>query len=587
MRGVTVTNPQAKGTGVWIESTSPLLANNTLTNCGREGVFVTGTAKPLILDNVFLQNAASNISFLRNAKGEVRRNICRDSLYGMAMGDRAAPLIADNKVFANRTGIALSRDVRPVLRQNLIEKNTQAGLIISDSAQPELGSSQDPAGNILRDNGDVDLQNTSSFKLVSAGNQLSPTRVQGQVEFVTAQFPSRPLGPNQFSDVAGHWAEGFIQALVNRGLISGFPDGSFKPNASMTRAEYAALISKTFDLPRKRVGAGTFADVAGNFWGAAAIREAAEMGFISGFPDGTFRPQQNLTRVQAIASVVSGLGLTGGNINGLSVYRDRAQIPSYATNAVATATQKNLIVNYPQVQVLEPLRDITRGEVASLIYQALVAIGQATAIASPYIISADFSTPSFADIQGHWAEAFIRGLVNQDLISGFANGTFKPDDLLNRAQYAALIVKAFNPTAKRPATQFTDISADFWAATAIQQAYCGGFFSGFPDQTFRPQQNVLKLQLIVSLVNGLGFPAGDQQVLRQYKDREQIPAYSQPAVATATQRGMVVNYPQVEQLTPNREATRAEAAAMVYQALVTIGRLPAIISPNIVSRLSR
>lgn len=585
LRGVTVTNRATKGTGVWIESAAPLLANNTFTNCTREGVFVTGTAKPLIFDNLFVQNTSSGISMLRNAKGEIRRNVFREMGYGMALGDRAAPLIADNQIVANRIGITLSREVRPVFRQNLVEKNLQTGLVASDSAQPELGSRQDPAGNIFRDNGNIDLQNTTNATLTSAGNQLSASRVQGAVDFVPTQFPSRPLGPNQFSDVAGHWAEGFIQALVNRGVISGFPDGSFQPDANITRAQYAAIVNKTFELPAKRQGID-FKDVPGNFWAAAAIRKATTMGFIAGFPDATFRPGQNLTRIQAISSIVGGLGLTGGNPSYLNVYGDRAQIPSYATATVAIATQKRLIVNYPQLSQLNPMRDITRAEVAALIYQALVALGQANAIASPYIVTPEpAAVPSFADIQVHWAEDFIRRLVDRDLISGFTDGTFKPETAINRAQYAALLIKAFNPSNKRPAAQFADIPPNFWAAAVIQQAYRGGFLSGFPDQTFRPSQNVLKLQLILSLVSGLALPGGDEKLLAIYEDRDDIPAYARPAVAAATQHGIVVNYPHVAQLTPKREASRAETAAIVYQALVSVGRVSAVSSPYIVSRL--
>jgi parallel beta-helix repeat protein len=105
LRGVTVTNQAERGTAVWIESTSPLLANNTFTRCSREGVFVTGTGKPLILDNVFIENAASGVFLVRNAKGEVRRNVCQKTGYGIAISDSAAPLIADNKLVGNRAGI--------------------------------------------------------------------------------------------------------------------------------------------------------------------------------------------------------------------------------------------------------------------------------------------------------------------------------------------------------------------------------------------------------------------------------------------------------------------------------------------------
>ncbi len=583
LRGVTVTNRTATGTGVWIESTSVTLANNTFTACGREGVLVTGTGKPIIIDNRFFQNSARGLSLVRNAKGEVRRNVLEKTGYAIAIGDLAAPLVSDNKITANSMGIVLSRQVRPVLRRNLIEKNTIAGLVVTEEARPDLGSIQDGAGNILRDNGQFDLQNSTTFKLVSAGNQLNPSRVQGQVEFIAAEAGNFLVGPTQFSDIGGHWAELFIQRLLSRGLVNGFPDGTFKPQANINRAQFAAMIFNTFDLPLIRRDVVVFKDVKSDFWAAKAIQKVAQMGFIYGFPDQTFRPAQNVTRVQAIAAIAGGLGLTGGNLNLLSFYQDRAQIPSYATNGIAIATQKRLVVNYPKLNLLEPMRDMTRGEVAALIVQALVATGKETAIASPYIVTADPSLPSFTDIQGHWAENFIRVLTNQNFMRGFADGSFKPEEKLTRAQLASLLVTIFNPSAKLPPTQFTDVAADFWASAVIEQAYRGGFMSGFPDQTFRPNQNVLKVQMIVSLANALSLPQGDEQFLSRYEDRDAIPSYARAMVAAATQKSLVVNYPVLRQLNPNGETTRALSAAMIYQALVSIGRLPAIKSAYIVS----
>lgn len=581
--GVTVTNPIAKGTGVWIESAAPNVANNTFSNCGREGIFTTGTAKPAILDNLFVQNAASGLMMARNSKGEVLRNVFQKNPLGIAISDFAAPLIANNKLSDNRSAIALSRDARPVLRNNLIANNTQGGLLVNGNAVPDLGSNQDAAGNIFQGNGEFDLQNATSVQLVSAGNQLNPTQVKGQVEFIAAiedNLQQISIGTS-FADLIGHWAAAFVEALVSRGAISGFPDGTFRPDAPINRAQYAAIIAKTFQLPPSNKN--KFPDVKSDFWAAAAIASAAESGFISGFPDGTFRPGQNLTKVQAIVSIVNGLKLSGGNPNLLTVYRDRAQIPSYATNAVAVATQKLLIVNYPQSDLLEPLRDITRAEVAVLIYQALVASSKEKAIASAFLVSPDVDVPSFSDLTGHWAEPFIRGLASMNLTHGFADGKYQPDKPMTRAQYAALIAVAFNPTPKRLAPDFTDVPKNFWAYEAIQIAASGGFVSGFSDRTFRPDRNVQRLQAIVSLVNGLALPAANGNTSLPYSDSNAIPDSAQKAVMTATQQKIVVNYPDPQQLAPTREATRAEVAAMVYQALVAIERLPNINSRYIVS----
>ncbi|MEB3181235.1 MAG: S-layer homology domain-containing protein [Nostocaceae cyanobacterium] len=582
--GVTVTNPVNKGTGVWIESTAPTLANNTFAQCSREGVFVTGTAKPAIFGNVFWQNAASGLMLARNSKAEVVRNLFQETGFGIAISDAAAPFISDNKLVANRTGIVLSRDARPVLRNNILEKNTNGGLIVNGNAIPDLGSKQDPAGNIFRNNGEFDFQNATSVALVCVGNQLNPAQVKGDVNLqaATEDTPATASFISNFPDVQGHWAAAFIQAMVDKGLLSGFPNGTFQPEAPITRAQYAAVIAKTFNQPISNKSSN-FTDIADNFWATPAIMRAARMGFISGFGDGSFRPGQNLTRVQAIVSIVNGLKLTGGNPNGLNRMSDRAQIPSYATNAVTTAIQKLLVVNYPQTDQLEPLRDITRAEVAAIIYQALVALGQSDPIASAYIVQPEADVPSFSDLQGHWAESFIRGLVSINVTRGFSDGKYQPEAPMTRAQYTALITAAFNPTPKRPDREFKDVPRDFWARNAIQQAARGGFVGGFPNQTFKPSQNVSRLQVIVSLVNGLELQGGNGNTVKFFTDYNAIPESVQKYVATATAQGIVVNYPNPKQFQPNREATRAEVAAMVYQALVAINRLNAISSAYIAS----
>ncbi|MFM2061176.1 MAG: hypothetical protein RLZZ507_846 [Cyanobacteriota bacterium] len=575
--GITVTNPVNKGTGIWIESTAPTLANNTFSQCGREGIFSTGKAKPAILDNVFIQNVASGLMMARYSKGEVLRNVFENNPVGIAISDFAAPLVANNKLIKNRLAMGISRDASPVLRRNLICQNTQGGLLINGNAIPDLGKPQDPADNIFRDHKEFDIQNISSQKVISVGNQLNPAQVKGVIQFLaaTTDTPSQVAISTSFSDLYGHWATAFIEALVNKGFISGFPDGTFQPATPITRAQYAALITKTFQLPASN-NLNRFKDVRNDFWAASAIASAADGGFLNGFPDGTFRPGQNLTKVQAIVSIVNGLKFTGSNPNGLKVYSDRAQIPSYAINAVTIATQKLLIINYPQLELLEPLREITRAEVAALIYQALVSRSEAEVISSPYIVKPDTEIPSFSDLVGHWAEPFIRALVSMNLTQGFADGSYQPDKPMTRAQYAALIASAFNPTPKRPATDFTDVPGDFWAAKAIQIAARGGFVAGFSDRTFRPHQNVQRIQVIVSLVNGLGLPAANNNLLIPYTDRNSIPEYARTAIATAIQQNIIINYPDPKLLAPTREATRAEVAAMIYQALVAIKRVKPI-----------
>jgi hypothetical protein len=143
-------------------------------------------------------------------------------------------------------------------------------------------------------------------------------------------------------------------------------------------------------------------------------------------------------------------------------------------------------------------------------------------------------------------------------------------------------VKAFNPTKKREAINFKDVSEKFWAFQVIQQAYQGGFLSGYPNNTFAPNQNIQRVQVIVSLVNGLGLSATSKTSSISFDDEAKIPNYGKDEVIVATQRKMIVNYPSKNLFNPTRDATRAEVAMMVYQALLDAGRVAVINSPYIV-----
>ncbi len=168
------------------------------------------------------------------------------------------------------------------------------------------------------------------------------------------------------------------------------------------------------------------------------------------------------------------------------------------------------------------------------------------------------------------------------IINGYPDNTFRPDNLLNRAEFAALVARAFNMTPKRQATNFKDVEGNFWAKNVIETANKAGFLSGYPDNTFRPQDYLTREQAIVATINGLGLSGGMSSFLWMYEDRAQISNYAQEEIATATEKGMVVNYPRRDRLEPTRNITRAEVVAIIYQALVVQGRVASINSSYIV-----
>lgn len=213
------------------------------------------------------------------------------------------------------------------------------------------------------------------------------------------------------------------------------------------------------------------------------------------------------------------------------------------------------------------------------------ASAQATAPASPGPTSGAAAT--FPDVgRDYWARPFIQALAQRNVITGFADGTFRPDEPVDRAEFAAMIQKAFNqkPVRDISAGAFTDVPPDYWAASAIEEAYETGFMGGYPGTLFLPDQEIPKVQAIVALTKGLGLASSGSAsdiVRTYYIDAGLIPTYAVNNVAAATQANIVVSYPNVRVLNPLMPLTRAEAAAHLYQALLRLGQVKPLASSEV------
>lgn len=392
--GVTVTNINQRGTAVWVESTNPTIVNSTFASSVRDGVFVTGTATPKIENNIFALNQGNGISIAKQSKGEIRNNQFQNTGFGIAVSETASPLISDNQILQNNGGIVVNGSAKPVLRNNVIQDNRDHGIIAIQNAEPDLGTQENPGKNLIRGNGKKDPKKffdvynfTKDKTIIAVGNDIDPTRILGKVELVVAKVDPPPVegGAVTFKDVAAnYWAKSYIEALASRNIIAGFPDGTFKPDAPVTRDQFAAIVSKAFNPAAKRE-AISFTDVKSDYWAFNVIQTASRGGFISGYPDRTFKPKQQIQRVQVLVALANGLALTAPNPSAVSFFSDAAKIPNYAINPVAASTARGLVVNYPNVKQLNPTREATRAEVAAFVYQALVNSGSVPAISSPYI----------------------------------------------------------------------------------------------------------------------------------------------------------------------------------------------------------
>ncbi|WP_161486054.1 5'-nucleotidase C-terminal domain-containing protein [Desulfotomaculum copahuensis] len=175
--------------------------------------------------------------------------------------------------------------------------------------------------------------------------------------------PAQPAAT--LKDISNHWAENSIKKLLGMGAVSGYPDGSFKPDKPVSRAEFVTMLVKAFKLEPKT--GKVFTDTA-NHWAKNTIATAASYGIISGYDEKNFGPDEPVTREQMAAMIgkAAKLGPAAGEL----AFTDRAEISSWAKNSVITAVGQGIMHGYPD-KTFKPKGKTTRAEAAAVIVNAL------------------------------------------------------------------------------------------------------------------------------------------------------------------------------------------------------------------------
>ena len=201
-----------------------------------------------------------------------------------------------------------------------------------------------------------------------------------------------PLPELSIADVSeDYWAYPYIASLFEAGLLPDLPSGQLQPDKELTRAELAALLNKSFvgAVPPKR--SLTFTDVPGDFWAAKDIKQVVEAGYMTGFPEGVFRPDELVPRYQVFVTMSTGLELPPpSDVEGtIGQFQNIQNLPAWARPKVAAAAAQGLVVNHPDPQQLESQQPATRAELIAIIHQALVARGELAPLETPFAIPAE------------------------------------------------------------------------------------------------------------------------------------------------------------------------------------------------------
>jgi hypothetical protein len=191
-----------------------------------------------------------------------------------------------------------------------------------------------------------------------------------EIPEVEPAIPDMPM--IGLKDISEHWASSAIKKAVALGIVNGYPDGTFRPDEGVTRAEFTSMLMNGLK-PATEGSPLTFQDKNKiGAWAVQSVEKAVKLGVISGYKDGTFRPNANITHAEMISMVVRASGLPTDNTQPTS-YVDDADIPGWAKAAVSTAEKNGIIIVGGNTgDTFAPQVLSTRAEAATAIIQMLM-----------------------------------------------------------------------------------------------------------------------------------------------------------------------------------------------------------------------
>ncbi len=174
-------------------------------------------------------------------------------------------------------------------------------------------------------------------------------------------------------------------------------------------------------------------------------------------------------------------------------------------------------------------------------------------------------TGQMTDIKGHWAEADIQEWLDKGLVTGYPDHTFRPEQVVARGEFVALVNRAFQFTEAK-SIQYKDLKEGTWVFAEVQKAIAQGYISGFSDNTFRPKLTITRQETAVMLTRILKLPNDDTNNVITVKDSSALPAWSKDAIQLALAHG-IMSLNEDGTFQPQRAMTRAESVVVIKKAL--------------------
>ncbi|TYQ12672.1 UNVERIFIED_CONTAM: S-layer family protein [Acetivibrio alkalicellulosi] len=201
------------------------------------------------------------------------------------------------------------------------------------------------------------------------GTIISPTPKPepGEVEGGKDEVPAVVT----FTDIEGHWGIEYIMKLLELGIVSGYPDGSIRPDNNITRAEMSVIVVKAAGLEPSDGANLNFKDSDQiPKWAAGFIQTAVDNGIIVGYEDNTFRASRNITREEMVVLILKAFGILNEQDLEAPAFIDADQIGSWSLDYVKKSVDLNIVVGY-QDNSFRPKRSVTRAEAFTVLVKTM------------------------------------------------------------------------------------------------------------------------------------------------------------------------------------------------------------------------
>ena len=200
------------------------------------------------------------------------------------------------------------------------------------------------------------VDTTGKVKVISTGSAIITVKTKDGAKVATCNVTVK--NPIAINDINKHWAESTITDFISNGYINGYQDNTFRPNNSITRAEFIKIFNKYFGLNKK--SGKTFKDTS-THWAKDEIDIAVTYGVINGYPDNTFKPNEPITREQAAKIISNYKKIEDDNYDKLNKYKDATNVSTWAKNSVEGVLEQGYMNGYSD-NTFRPKNNITRAE---------------------------------------------------------------------------------------------------------------------------------------------------------------------------------------------------------------------------------